>query len=96
LSLALRDEGPNIAKRTSDTPVAAIAALYCVWLLYAAGMKYLLLSAVLYALGAGFYIIAKKQRAERPFTGQEWTYLALVCLLAIVAVFMLVTGRLTM
>lgn len=96
LSLALRDEGPSIAKRTSDTPVAAIAAVYCVWLLYAAGMKYLLLSAVLYALGAGVYIIAKKQRAERPFTGQEWAYLALVCLLAIVAVFMLVTGRLTM
>jgi arginine:ornithine antiporter / lysine permease len=96
LSLALKGEGPSNAKRVSDTPVAAIAAMYCVWLLYAAGLKYLMLSAVLYALGAGVYIVAKKQRAEHPFTGQEWGYLALVSVLAIVAATMLVTGRLTL
>jgi arginine:ornithine antiporter / lysine permease len=96
LSLALKGEGPTSAKRASDTPVAAIAAVYCVWLLYAAGLKYLLLSALLYALGAGVYIVAKKQRAERPFTGQEWVYLALICVLAIVAATMLATGRLTL
>jgi arginine:ornithine antiporter / lysine permease len=96
LSLALKGEGLNSAKRVGDTPIAAIAAGYCVWLLYAAGLKYLLLSAVLYALGAGVYIVAKKQRAEYPFTGQEWGYLALVCGLAAVAATMLATGRLTL
>ncbi len=96
LSLAAKGEGPASAKRAGDTPVAAIAAVYCVWLLYAAGLKYLLLSAVLYALGAGVYIVAKKQRAEQPFTGQEWGYLALVCVLAIIAATMLATGRLTL
>jgi arginine:ornithine antiporter/lysine permease len=29
-----------------------LAAVYCAWLLYAAGLKYLLLSALLYAPGA--------------------------------------------
>ena len=96
LSLAAKGEGSASAKRAGDTPVAAIAAVYCVWLLYAAGLKYLLLSAVLYALGAGVYIVAKKQRAEQPFTGQEWGYLALVCVLAIIAATMLATGRLTL
>jgi arginine:ornithine antiporter / lysine permease len=95
-SLALRGEGSISAQRDSDTPISAIAALYCVWLLYAAGFKYLLLSALLYALGAGVYIIAKKQRAERPFKGQEWGYLALVCVLATVAATMLSIGRLTL
>lgn len=96
LSIALKGEGVNIAKRAGDTPVAAIAVVYCAWLLYAAGLKYLLLSAVLYALGAGVYIIAKKQRVEHPFTGQEWVYLVLVSVLAIVAATMLATGRLTL
>lgn len=32
--------------------VAALATIYCLWLLYAAGLKYLLLSALLYAPGA--------------------------------------------
>lgn len=96
LSLALKGEGPTSTKRASDTPVAVIAAVYCVWLLYAAGLKYLLLSALLYALGAGVYILAKKQRKEQPFTGQEWGYLALVCVVAIAAATMLVTGRLTL
>ena len=96
LSLSLKGEGASSAKRASDTPVAAIAAVYCVWLLYAAGLKYLLLSALLYALGAGVYIIAKKQRAEKSFTGTEWMYLAIICVLAIVAATMLATQRLSL
>jgi arginine:ornithine antiporter / lysine permease len=96
LSLSLKGEGASSAKRASDTPVAAIAAVYCVWLLYAAGLKYLLISALLYALGAGVYIIAKKQRAEKPFTGTEWMYLALLCVLAVVAATMLATQRLSL
>lgn len=96
LSLAIKGEGVSSAKRASDTPVAAIAAVYCVWLLYAAGLKYLLISALLYAVGAGVYIVAKKQRAEHPFTGKEWLYLALICLLAIVAATMLATQRLSL
>lgn len=96
LSLSLKGVGAINAKRASDTPVAAIAAVYCVWLLYAAGLKYLLISALLYALGAGVYIIAKKQRAEKPFSGTEWMYLALICVLAIVAATMLATQRLSL
>lgn len=96
LSLAWRGEGESNAKRSSDMPVAAIAAVYCVWLLYAAGLKYLLLSALLYAAGAGVYVTAKRQRGERPFTGQEWALLVLICALAIGAAILLATGRLSL
>lgn len=96
LSLAWRGEGESSARRPSDLPVAAVAAIYCVWLLYAAGLKYLMLSALLYAVGVGVYVIAKKQHAERAFTGQDWLWLAAICGLAVVAATMLATGRLTL
>jgi arginine:ornithine antiporter / lysine permease len=94
LSLAWRGQGAPAARSPSDTPVAALATLYGLWLLYAAGPKYLLLSALLYAPGALLYVVAKKQRAQRPFTGREWLVLALLVLLAVVAAVLLGTGRL--
>ncbi len=94
--LAVRGEGESSAKRPTDLPVTAIASVYCVWLLYAAGLKYLLLSALLYAAGAGVYILAKKQRDKPVFVNQEWAFLLLICLLAIAAATMLATGRLTL
>ena len=80
----------------SDIPVAAIATLYCMWLLYAAGWKYLLLSALLYAPGAAIYLLAKKQRAQRPFTPRELVVLGLLLLLALIAGYGLAVGSLTL
>ena len=96
LSLARRGEDTAGAPRTGDTPVAALASVYCLWLLYAAGLKYLLLSALLYAPGALVYLWAKKQRAERAFTRSEWVILALLVLLALAAAGMLATDRLSL
>ncbi|MBC7484153.1 MAG: arginine-ornithine antiporter [Rhizobacter sp.] len=96
LVLAWRNEGAPGAARRSDTPVAALASFYCLWLLYAAGLKYLLLSALLYAPGAALYLLAKRQRAERAFTGREWLILAGLLLLALVAAWLLATGQLSL
>jgi arginine:ornithine antiporter / lysine permease len=74
----------------------ALAAIYCVWLLYAAGLKYLLLSALLYAPGAVVYVIAKKQRTQSPFTGAEWAVLVVLLLLAASSAAMLWSGRLAL
>jgi len=100
LVLAWRGEG--VAKETrgahhrSDVPVAALATVYCLWLLYAAGFKYLLLSALLYAPGALVYLLAKRQRSEQPFQGREWAVLAVLVVLALVAAALLATGRLSL
>lgn len=96
LTLAWRGEGKPTGQRPSDMPVAALASLYCVWLLYAAGVKYLLLSALLYAPGAIVYFIAKKQRAERAFKSWELAILALLVVLAILGVYLLASGRLSL
>jgi len=96
LVLAWRGEGSPGAARPADTPVAALASVYCLWLLYAAGLKYLLLSALLYAPGAALYLLAKRQRAERAFTGREWLILAGLLLLALFAPWLLATGQLSL
>jgi arginine:ornithine antiporter/lysine permease len=96
LAITRRGEGAPAAQRPADLPVAALATAYCLWLLYAAGLKYLLLSALLYAPGAVVYLWAKKQRAERPFTSREWGVLALLVVLAVVAAYMLGTHQLSL
>jgi len=80
----------------SALPVAALATVYCIWLLYAAGLKYLLLSALLYAPGAALYVWAKREREQRPFTPREVVVLALLLLLALGAAYLLAVGRLSL
>lgn len=94
LSLAWRGEGAAAARGRGDTPVAALATVYCLWLLYAAGLKYLLLSALLYAPGAALYLLAKKQLRKQAFTGREQVILVALLLVAAVAAALLGTGRL--
>jgi len=95
LKLAWTGEGAAAGQhRRRDLPITALAAVYCLWLLYAAGLKYLLLSALLYAPGAIVYILAKKQRAERPFTAIETLILIGMCVLAAASAYLLATGKL--
>lgn len=96
LSLAWKGEGAKDARHSSDMPVAALATLYCGWLLYAAGVKYLLLSALLYAPGALLYAWAKRQRHERVFTAWEWAILLVLLALAGVAAVLLAMGKLSL
>jgi arginine:ornithine antiporter/lysine permease len=105
LKLAWQGRAPTGAAATAtaagshparDISITALAAVYCAWLLYAAGLKYLLLSALLYAPGAAIYLLAKRQRAERAFTGREQVVLALLLLLALVSAYLLWAGRLSL
>lgn len=47
------------------------ATLYGIWLLYASGLDYLLLSALLYLPGLYFYMKAKQEQSISPFQGKE-------------------------
>ncbi len=93
-------KGEGSARNASNARGAigftALAALYCLWLLYAAGLKYLLLSALLYAPGAVVYLWAKKQAKQRPFSGAEWVVLAGLLVLAAASAAMLASGRLAL
>ena len=96
LSLAWRGEGTATPLRRSDTPVAVMATGYCLWLLLAAGPKYLLLSALLYAPGAIVYLVARRQGGLLAFSGREQLMLVALLLLAVLAVYLLASGRLAL
>ncbi|MFZ2988312.1 arginine-ornithine antiporter [Ideonella sp.] len=79
-----------------DVPITALAAVYCLWLLYAAGLKYLLLSALLYAPGAALYLLAKRQQKQTAFTTAERLVLLGLLVLAAASGWMLWAGRLSL
>ena len=66
------------------------------WLLYAGGVKYLLLSALLYAPGAILFAKAKREVGQPIFTNVEKLIFAAVVIGALVAAYGLYDGFLTL
>lgn len=94
-----REDAPSVAaagRSALDIPVAALATVYCMWLLYAAGPKYLLLSAVLYAPGAAVFFWARREKGQTAFSGIEQVIMGALLLVAVGAVYMLATGTLAL
>ncbi|MEN5035770.1 arginine-ornithine antiporter [Pseudomonas sp. TWI929] len=96
--LALRSETYEqaLAERKKDLIIGGIALLYAIWLLYAGGVKYLLLSALLYAPGAILFAKAKREVGQPIFTNVEKLIFAAVVIGALVAAFGLYDGFLTL
>ena len=63
--------GQASARRMKDLCIGGIALCYAVWLLYAGGVKYLLLSALLYAPGVILFAHAKREQGLPLFTSLE-------------------------
>jgi arginine:ornithine antiporter/lysine permease len=83
-------------RRIKDLLVGAVALIYAMWLLYAAGPKYLLLSALLYAPGIIFFAKAKREQGETLFTPWEKVIFAMVLLAAMAAAYALYSGALAL
>lgn len=98
VKLAISGEGyeGQAGQKNRDLVIAIIATIYSVWLLYAAGAKYLLLSALLYAPGAIVYYLARRENNKQVFTNVEKIIFALAVIGAIVAAIGLATGKLTL
>ena len=98
LLLCLRGETYTHAsrQRLKDLLIAAIALIYAMWLLYAAGPKYLLLSALLYAPGVFLFAKAKREEHQPLFKPLEKVIFAAVVIAAISAAYGLYSGTLTL
>jgi arginine:ornithine antiporter/lysine permease len=97
LMLAVRGETyeSDSNERNKDLIIGLIAVIYALWLVYAGGIKYVLLSAVLYAPGAVLFIKAKRELGKEVFTAVEKVIFAVVLIAAAYAVYGLVNGSLT-
>ncbi|AZD04003.1 MULTISPECIES: arginine-ornithine antiporter [Pseudomonas] len=96
--LAVRSETYEaaLAERKKDLLIGSIALFYAIWLLYAGGVKYLLLSALLYAPGAILFAKAKRELGKPIFTNVEKLIFAAVVIGALLAAYGLYDGFLTL
>ena len=82
-------------ERTRDLIFASIAVLYTLFLIYSAGVKFLLLSCVLYGPGTVLYFWARLERKAKVFTPIEWVIFATAAIGAVIGIYGLVTGYIT-
>lgn len=87
--------GNNDPDHRRDLIVAVIATVYSLLMLYAGGLKYLLLSAVIYGPGTLLFIIAKREQHQKLFTAMEKGLFTIVIIAAVVAIYSLATGIIT-
>lgn len=83
-------------ERRKDLLIAMVATLYAVWLLYAGGIQYLLLSALLYAPGALFFAKARREQGKPIFTPVEKLIFAAATLAALIGAYGLYAGFLSL
>ena len=92
-------EYPNniIYRRSSALFTAILGAIYALWLIYAAGLKYLLLAVIIIAIGIPVYICARRKNAphEPIFNHYERLLLYLTVILALAALYVMLRGLVT-
>lgn len=97
LKLALTGEtyGAGDRSRNRDMLVGAIATLYGIWLVYAAGIEYLLMCMVLFAPGIAVYAWARRERGAPAFTPAEAIIAIAILVLALLAAWLMWAGRIS-
>ncbi|HVO00799.1 MAG TPA: arginine-ornithine antiporter [Candidatus Cybelea sp.] len=96
LKLALTGEGYRDGEgRGRDMVIGAVATVYGIWLIYAAGLQYLLMCAVLFAPGIVVYAKARWERGERIFHGIEALVAVVIIGLALLAGWLMWTGKIS-
>jgi arginine:ornithine antiporter / lysine permease len=78
--------------RRRDLVVAGLATVYTVFLLYAAGPKYMLLSLIIYAPASVLFVMARREQGRRLFSPAELVILVVSIAGAAVGVVALVAG----
>ncbi|QBR91218.1 basic amino acid/polyamine antiporter [Nocardioides euryhalodurans] len=81
--------------RGKGLAVSGLAVVYTVFLVYAAGTEFLLLSCIVYAPGTVLYVMARRENRVRMFTPVELVVCAVLVAGAIAGLVSLATGRIS-
>jgi arginine:ornithine antiporter / lysine permease len=96
LKVAVTGDGYGMGEtRGKDILVGALATIYGVWLVYAAGLEYLLMCAVLFAPGIIVYAKARSERGQRIFSGIEIIVAIVIVALALLAAWLMWAGKIS-
>jgi arginine:ornithine antiporter / lysine permease len=82
-------------ERNRDLTFASIATLYTLFMIFAGGLKFVLLSCVLYAPGTVLYALARREQGKPLFTPTEWLTFAAAVAGCLVGIYGLVRGTIT-
>lgn len=89
-------EYPNtlIYRRSGALITSILGAIYALWLIYAAGLQYLMLAVIIIALGIPVYIWARKQNCpnEKVFSKRECLLASALIVIAIAAIYAMARG----
>ena len=89
-------EYPNnlLVKRSSALFTSILGSIYALWLIYAAGLNYLLMAVVIVTLGIPVYIWARKEsEPDKPlFSTREYCFVAAFILLSLWAIYAFAHG----
>src|SRR5215469_8487834 len=94
--LARRGETYDVRpeERSRDLVIAGIGAAYTLFMVFAGGMRYLLLSAILYAPGTALYFWSRREQGRRLFNPIELAVFIVVALGGVAGVYALASGQL--
>ncbi len=84
----------SLYSRSSALFTSILGSIYALWLIYAAGLNYLMTAVIIIALGIPVYMWARKQNAptERVFTHSECKLAFLLIIIALCAIYALARG----
>ena len=98
LMIAKRGETYEVRpqERNRDLLLASFAVLYTLFMIYSGGLKFILLSAVLFAPGTVLYFIARREQGKVVFDkASDWIIFAVIAAAAIYGVYGLATGAIS-
>jgi arginine:ornithine antiporter / lysine permease len=97
LKLALRGETYEVApdERRKELIIAAIATVYTVFMIVAGGLKFVLLSCILFVPGTLLYYLARREQNLQVFTALERLLFFAIVAGAVVGIYALATGIMT-
>ena len=92
------DSGPEVSRRDNRRHliVGLIGSVYSLWLIYAADPVYVLLGALAVVPGLIPYIWTRRKHGDKLFNAFEWVVVTIVLVAAVIAIYGLLNGSLTL